>query len=44
MKHTRYCAPFITTAAWIRWEIANYLLEHETPGKFGYFTAAEAAK
>lgn len=32
----------ITTAEWIKWEIARYLLHTETPGKFGYFTAEDA--
>lgn len=32
----------ITLAQWQRWEIARYLLETETPGKFGYFTAEDA--
>jgi len=30
----------ITVATWIEWEIRNYLLRTETPGKFGYFGEA----
>ena len=34
---------FISTAEWQHWEIRRYLLETENPGRFGYFTALEAA-
>lgn len=34
----------MSTSEWVHWEIRRYLLETETPGRFGYFTAAlEAA-
>lgn len=30
-------APFITVTTWQSWENARYLLETETPGRFGTF-------
>lgn len=39
-----YSYPAIMSiATWQRWEIARYLLEAETPGRFGYFNDTEAA-
>jgi hypothetical protein len=39
-----YSHPAImSTATWEHWLIRRYLLETETPGRFGYFTAADGA-
>ena len=35
--------PIMSIAAYQWWEIRRYLLETETPGLFGYFTAADGA-
>lgn len=42
MNHSRYSGAYITTATWIYWEIRRYLLEAETPGRFGYFGKEDA--
>lgn len=36
-------APLITVAEYQSLEIQRWILENETPGKFGYFTAEDAA-
>lgn len=35
-------AAFITTAVFEHWRMRAYLLETETPGKFGHFTKEDA--
>jgi len=35
-------SPLISTDRYISLEMKRYILETETPGKFGYFTADEA--
>lgn len=32
-----YTAPWLSTADWMSWEIKRFILETETPGKYGTF-------
>jgi hypothetical protein len=34
----------MSVAVYQTWEIRRFLLETETPGKFGYFTSPQVAK
>ncbi|MDR7081439.1 hypothetical protein J2X01_000716 [Arthrobacter ginsengisoli] len=44
-RQVRFNGPaLISTATWQRWEIARYLLETETPGRFGFFTIDGGSK
>lgn len=42
-RNRHHAIPILTTANWQTWEMRRYILEHETPGRFGYFTAADEA-
>lgn len=39
----KYMAPWVSTGDWISWEIKRYILETETPGKFGTYGDKDAA-
>jgi hypothetical protein len=34
----------LTVKEYQRWEVANWILQHETPGRFGTFTSSQVAE